>query len=305
MRKKKLSEILITCVLVLIMLTGIGIFLYPPFSSWWNARLQTKVIDDYNKAVGVLDSSKKEELLEQAHAYNASLAALDDPLADHAQLTEYSNVLDIPGTGILGYIDIPKIGVHLPVYHGTSPEVLNIAVGHLEGTSLPVGGAGCHAVISAHRGLPSARLFTDLDQLTEDDQFSISILDDIFTYEVDCISVVLPYEMELLRPEPGRDLVTLMTCTPYGINTHRLLVRGHRIDTVPEETADGEEVRRVRIPADAILVDNLISLPFLVIPLVIILIIYWSLSGKRRKKRYLSAYTVNKELNIQERKGEP
>lgn len=306
MRKKKLSEILLTILLVLIMLIGIAILLYPAFSSWWNERLQTKVIDDYNKAVGVLDSSKKEEMLEQAHAYNASLAALNDPLSEHVQLTEYSQVLDVPGNGIIGYIDIPKIGVHLPIYHGTSPEVLNIAVGHLEGTSLPVGGIGCHAVISAHRGLPSAKLFTELDQLTEDDQFSISVLDDIFTYEVDQISVVLPYEMNLLRPEPGKDLVTLMTCTPYGINTHRLLVRGHRIHTNTEEPAeDGAEVRKVRIPADAILVDNLISMPFIVIPLLIILIIYWSVSGKRKQKRYYSAYIVEKELNTEERKGEP
>ncbi len=306
MKKKKASDILLTALLVLIMLAGIAIFLYPAFSSWWNDRTQTKIIEEYNKAVGVLDTSQKDEMLDQAHAYNAALASLADPMSQYEALTDYSSVLNIPGTGIIGYIDIPKIGVHLPVYHGTSPEVLNVAVGHLEGTSLPVGGKGSHAVISAHRGLPSAKLFSDLDQLTEDDQFSISVLDDIFTYEVDQINVVRPYETELLRPEPDKDLVTLMTCTPYGINTHRLLVRGHRIDTViSEEEDEGDEtVRRVRIPADAILVDQMISLPFVIVPLVIVLIIYWTITGRRGKKRYLSAYTLQKELDQKERKGE-
>ena len=306
MKKKKASDILLTALLVLIMLAGIAIFLYPAFSSWWNDRTQTKIIEEYNKAVGVLDTSQKDEMLDQAHAYNAALASLADPMSQYEALTDYSSVLNIPGTGIIGYIDIPKIGVHLPVYHGTSPEVLNVAVGHLEGTSLPVGGKGSHAVISAHRGLPSAKLFSDLDQLTEDDQFSISVLDDIFTYEVDQINVVRPYEMELLRPVPDMDLVTLMTCTPYGINTHRLLVRGHRIatDTAGEADEADETVRRVRIPADAILVDQMISLPFVIVPLVIVLIIYWTITGRRGKKRYLSAYTLQKELDQKERKGE-
>lgn len=303
MRKKKASEILLTFALVLIMLLGIAIFLYPAFSNWWNEQRQSRVINDYNKAVSGLGAAEKDAMLERAHAYNSALAELHDPFAEHEMIPDYSNILDIPGTGIIGYIDIPKIGVHLPVYHGTSPEVLNIAVGHLEGTSLPVGGAGCHSVISAHRGLPSAKLFTELDKLTEDDQFSISILDDIFTYEVDKISVVLPYEMDALRPEPGKDLVTLMTCTPYGINTHRLLVRGSRIDTVPAEDEDAD-VHRVRIPADAILIDNLTALPFLIVPLAVILVIYWSLSGKRRGKRYHSAYTVQKQLDKTERTGD-
>ncbi|MBQ6040161.1 MAG: class C sortase [Oscillospiraceae bacterium] len=302
MRKKKASEILLTLALIFVMLLGIAIFLYPAFSNWWNEQRQTRVIDNYNKAVGVLDTSEKEAMLEQAHAYNSALAKLSDPFAEHETIPDYSSILDVPGTGIIGYIDIPKIGVHLPVYHGTSPEVLNIAVGHLEGTSLPVGGAGCHSVISAHRGLPSAKLFTELDQLTEDDQFSISILDDIFTYEVDKISVVLPYETDALRPEPGKDLVTLMTCTPYGINTHRLLVRGHRIDTVAAEDEDAE-AHRIRIPADAILIDNMTALPFLIVPLAVILIIYWSLSGKRSGKRYHSAYTVQKELDEKGKDG--
>ena len=310
MNKKKASDILITAALLLIMLAGIAILLYPAFSSWWNERTQSRVIDHYNQAVGSLDTSEKEKLLEQARAYNDSLSALPDPLSDYGQLSDYGTVLKIAGTEIIGYIDIPKIGVHLPIYNGTSPEVLNVAVGHLEGTSLPVGGKGCHAVISAHRGLPSAKLFTELDKLTEDDQFSISVLDDIFTYEVDQINVIRPYEMSLLRAEPGKDLVTLMTCTPYGINTHRLLVRGHRIDTVPaeEDAEDGETVRKVRIPADAIPADELNSMLFIVLPLALILLIYWYCSGKSGGKHYPSVYLVLKELDAKdtkERKGDP
>lgn len=309
MNKKKLSDFLVTAVLVLIMLTGIAIFLYPAFSSWWNERAQSKAIDHYNQAVGGLDTSEKEQMLEKAREYNSALSALHDPLADYSQLTDYSTVLKIAGTEIIGYIDIPKIGVHLPIYNGTSPEVLNVAVGHLEGTSLPVGGKGTHAVISAHRGLPSAKLFTELDKLTEDDQFSISVLDDIFTYEVDQINVVRPFEMELLRAEPGKDLVTLMTCTPYGINTHRLLVRGHRTDTAAaDEEEDDESVRRVRIPADAILADELHSVMFILLPLFLILVIYWTFSGRGGRKHYLSVYPLLKDLDAKaakERKGDP
>ena len=303
-KKRKLTDILLTALLILMMLTGIAIFLYPAFSNWWNERTQIKIIEDYNKAVGILDTSAKDKMLEQAYAYNAALAELADPLTEYASLTEYSSILDVTGTGIIGYVDVPKVGIHLPVYHGTSPEVLNVAVGHLEGTSFPVGEPGCHAVISAHRGLPSAKLFTALDQLTEDDQFSISVLDEVFTYEIDQISVVLPFEMDLLRTEPGRDLVTLMTCTPYGINTHRMLVRGHRIDPVTADEENAEPVRRVRIPADAILVEQLDSLPFIIVPIALILILYWTVSGKRKGKHYRSAYTLQKELDAQERKGE-
>ena len=304
MNKKKASDLLITAALILIMLTGIAIALYPAFSSWWNERTQTRVIDNYNKAVGSLDTSEKEKMLEKAHAYNDSLSELYNPFEDYGQLTDYSSVLKIAGTDIIGYIDIPKIGVHLPIYNGTSPEVLNVAVGHLEGTSLPVGGKGCHSVISAHRGLPSAKLFTELDKLTEDDQFSISVLDDVFTYEVDQISVVLPYERDLLLPQPGMDLVTLMTCTPYGINTHRLLVRGHRVDNITEE----EEVRRVRVPADAIPADTLSSELFIIVPLALLLLIYWIFGGKGGRRHYTSVYPVLKELDEQdakERKGDP
>ena len=292
-KKKKLSDVLTTVLLFLVMLIGIAVFCYPAFSSWWNERTQTRVIDNYNRTVGSLDISEKEDFLAGAHAYNEALSALADPLSEYGVLTDYDRILDVTRTGIIGYIDIPKIGVHLPVYHGTSPEVLNVAVGHLQGTSFPVGGAGCHAVISAHRGLPSAKLFTDLDQLTEDDRFTVSVLDEVLTYEVEQINVIRPFEMEYLRPQAGRDLVTLMTCTPYGINTHRLLVTAHRIDTITEE----ESVRRIRIPADAVLIDSMDALPFLVVPPAVLLLLYWAGSGNRKRKRYFSAFTVRKDLD--------
>ena len=297
-KKKKRSDILITALLIFAMLTGVAVFCYPAFSSWWNARVQTRVIDSYNRAVGSLDDSSKVDMLEQAHAYNTALSALPDPLNDYRQLADYDTILDVTGTGIIGYIDIPKISVHLPIYHGTSPEVLNDAVGHLEGTSFPVGGANCHSVISAHRGLPSAKLFTDLDRLTEDDRFTISVLDEVLTYEVETISVVRPFEMSGLRPVAGRDLVTLMTCTPYGINTHRLLVQAHRIDTMTEE----EVVRKVRIPADAVLLDDADILPVLLLPIAALLLIYWTCSKSGRHKKFVSAYTVRKATGETERK---
>ena len=179
----------------------------------------------------------------------------------------------------MGYIDIPKINTYLPIYHGTSPEVLNIAVGHIEGTSLPIGGKGRHSVISAHRGLPSARLFTDIDKLTENDTFSITVLDEVLEYEVDEINTVLPSEMDKLAPVPDMDYVTLMTCTPYGINTHRLLVRAHRIES--------DQPHTVKVNADAVPVDEIKVLPFIVIPVIILLILYWIISGWiiDRKKR--------------------
>ena len=296
--KKKASDIVFTAVLLLLMLIGIAVFLYPSFSSWWNERTQTRVIESYNKAVGELDTSEKDSILARAAEYNAALSALSDPLSDYEEIPDYNSILDITGTGIMGYIDIPKIGVHLPVYHGTSPEVLNVAVGHLQGSSLPIGGTGSHSVISAHRGLPSAKLFTELDQLTEDDRFSITILDEVLTYEIDQISVVLPHERDLLRAEPGRDLVTLMTCTPYGINTHRLLVRGRRIDDIPEE----ENVRKVRIPADAVLVDETDSLLVITVPLAILLIAFWLTGGRHRYKKHISEYSVMDitEINIKD-----
>ena len=176
----------------------------------------------------------------------------------------------------MGYITIAVIKVELPVYHGTSAEVVNIEAGHLKGSSLPVGGKNTHAVISAHRGLPSARLFTDLDQLVKGDTFTITILDQIFTYEVEEILIVNPDEMDKLAIIPDGDYVTLMTCTPYGVNTHRLLIRSHRIDTVYTKT--------VKVVADAVQVDPMLVLPVIAFILLIFLIIFWIVSSKNKPR---------------------
>ncbi|MBR5683468.1 MAG: class C sortase [Ruminococcus sp.] len=276
---KNRRSLLINIALFAVFAIGLCIMLYPSFSNWWNSGKQSRAIAVYDQTVSDMDNSVKDMLLERAEKYNNELAALSAPLSDYKKIKGYEQALDITGTGIMGYIDIPKINAYLPIYHGTSPEVLNIAVGHIEGTALPIGGKGRHSVISAHRGLPSAKLFTDIDKLTENDTFSITVLDEVLEYEVDEINTVLPHEMDKLAPIPDMDCVTLMTCTPYGINTHRLLVRAHRIES--------EQPHTVKVTADAVPVDEIKVLPFIVIPVIILLILYWIISGriKDRKKR--------------------
>ena len=271
--------LLVNIALFLVFAVGICIMLYPSFSNWWNSGKQSRAIAIYDQTVCDMDNTVKDMLLEKAEKYNRELAELSAPLIDYNKIKGYEQVLDVTSTGIMGYIDIPKINAYLPIYHGTSPEVLNIAVGHIEGTSLPIGGKGRHSVISAHRGLPSARLFTDIDKLTENDTFSITVLDEVLEYEVDEINTVLPSEMDKLAPVPDMDYVTLMTCTPYGINTHRLLVRAHRIES--------DQPHTVKVNADAVPVDEIKVLPFIVIPVIILLILYWIISGWiiDRKKR--------------------
>lgn len=214
---------------------------------------------------------------EAADAYNQRLAATPNSFFTPEQVSGYDETLDVSGTGIMGYITIPRIGVELPVYHGTSDGVLQVAAGHLEGSSLPVGGAGTHAVISAHRGLPSAKLFTNLDELEAGDTFTITVLDRVLTYEVDRISIVLPTETDLLQPVEGQDYVTLMTCTPYGINTHRLLVRGHRVNT-------RESQKHVRVTADATRIDPIITAPVIALPMLAVLLIWLLVTTRKRPK---------------------
>lgn len=245
--KKHLSTIFV----VLIFAVGIGLLAYPSFSNWWNERHQSIAIASYQETVKATDDSQNEAMLASAEAYNVQLAAdrasgdlLLGQLTDD-QVAAYKSELDITGTGIMGSIRIPKIDVELPIYHGTDEAVLQIAVGHLEGTSLPVGGVGTHAVLSGHRGLPSARLFTDIDSLGIGDVFMITCLNRKVTYEVDQILTVLPEETEALAIDPEMDYCTLVTCTPYGINSHRLLVRGHRIENLLD---DQIETIQVEIP---------------------------------------------------------
>ena len=228
-----------TILLVLIFFVGLAVMLYPTISDYINQHNQTRVVNSYAQQVDGLSDADYTAYFDAADVFNQEIAADPDALYHADRFSTYSTTLDVTGTGIMGYITIEKIGVELPIYHGTSDAVLQVAAGHLEGTSLPVGGASTHAVISAHRGLPSAKLFTNLDQLEVGDTFTITVLDRTLTYEVDNISIVLPTETDSLKVSEGKDYITLMTCTPYGINTHRLLVRGHRIplETV-EETVE-------------------------------------------------------------------
>lgn len=231
MKKKHISTIIIS----LIFLAGLGFLLYPTVSNLWNRAHQSRAIATYTKQVEKLDDSQDKEMLKAARKYNKSLLKK----SDHWKLSKkgkkkYESLLDVSGTGIMGYIEVPKIDCSLPIYHGTDEGALQIAIGHLEGSSLPVGGKSTHCVLSGHRGLPSARLFTDLDQMEEGDVFVLNVLGRKLAYEVDQIKVVLPDEMSDLEIVQGKDLCTLVTCTPYGINTHRLLVRGHRTKYIEE-----------------------------------------------------------------------
>ena len=221
--------------LAVVFLIGLGLLLYPTVSNWWNSRRQSQAIVEYTEQTSAMDKAHVAELLEAAHQYNAGLAADEGRFTPTpADTTEYENLLDVSDTGIMGYLEIPKLDVSTPIYHGTDESVLQSGAGHLEGSSLPVGGKGTHAVLSGHRGLPSSKLFTDLDDMEQGDVFMIHVLDRTLTYQVDQIVTVDPYDMDDLAIDPDQDYCTLVTCTPYGINTQRLLVRGHRI---PNRTA--------------------------------------------------------------------
>lgn len=243
--KKKWMSRLMTLLIVVVFVAGLSFLLYPTASNLWNQAHQSRAIATYTEQVEKLDDSSNKEMLKAARKYNKELLKK----ADHWKLSKkdkkkYESLLDVSGTGIMGYIEIPKIDCSLPVYHGTDEGALQIAIGHLEGSSLPVGGKSSHCVLSGHRGLPSARLFTDLDQMEEGDTFILNILGHKLAYEVDQIKVVLPEEMSDLEIQEGKDLCTLVTCTPYGINTHRLLVRGHRVKYVETKVQEQKEVSK-------------------------------------------------------------
>lgn len=266
-----------TIILILIFLVGLSVMLYPTVSDYVNQRHQSRALASYDETVNEMSDADYTAYFEAADAYNQRLAATPNSFFTPEQVSGYDETLDVSGTGIMGYITIPRIGVELPVYHGTSDGVLQVAAGHLEGSSLPVGGAGTHAVISAHRGLPSAELFTNLDELEAGDTFTITVLDRVLTYEVDRISIVLPTETDLLQPVEGQDYVTLMTCTPYGINTHRLLVRGHRVNT-------RESQKHVRVTADATRIDPIITAPVIALPMLAVLLIWLLVTTRKRPK---------------------
>ena len=277
MQLKKKRDIITTVVFGFIFLAGLSVMLYPTFSNWWNRNMTTHSITTYKEAVAEMDNDETEQILAEAHAYNEQLAQLYAPFTNFDSIPNYENILNISGTGVMGYVSIPNINVELPIYHGTSEGVLQIATGHIQGSSLPVGGSSTHAVISGHRGLPSARLFTDLDQIVEGDTFTINVLNEVYTYEVERILIILPTETDKLAIFPGEDIVTLMTCTPYGVNSHRLLIRGHRIETIYD--------KKIKVGADALQVDSMKVIPIVFVPLLILLFIYWRITGKRKQIR--------------------
>ena len=273
---------LATILLVAVFLVGVCLLLYPTVSDYWNSLHQTRAIGAYEDTLAAMTQEDYSGLFAQADDYNAALRTLGYPLteyktlAERPELTEYSRLLDVNGTGVMGYIDIPKIGVELPIYHGVDASVLNIAAGHLEGTSLPVGGEGTHCVLSAHRGLPSARLFTDLDRLAVGDTFTITTLNRLLTYEVDRVLIVEPEQVDTLAIEDGEDYCTLLTCTPYGINTQRLLVRGRRIENAVKKPA-------IYVPADMVQIDPFVVTPAVAAPMLLILLVVLMIRYRKRR----------------------
>ena len=267
-----------TILLILILLIGLSLMLYPSLADWWNSFHSSRSIASYVEQVANIDDAQYEELWDAAWDYNQSLLHRpNDFLLSDEQKEIYKSLLDFGGNGIMGYIEIPMIDVMLPIYHGTKESVLQIAVGHLDWTSLPVGGAGSHCVVSGHRGLPSARLFTDLDKLKVGDVFMLHVLNEILTYEIDQILIVEPQDTDPLLIEPGKDLCTMVTCTPYGINSHRMLVRGHRIESQ-------EEAKVIRITADAVRIEPLMVAPFVAVPILLVLLIILLLPKQKKGK---------------------
>lgn len=254
-----------TIIMVLFFFIGLLILLYPTISNHFNQKRQSRAITDYEKILKNYSKKDYSDILSIADTYNEELRKLDNPFITYDTLKGYSQLLNTNNDGMIGYLTIDKIKVELPIYHGTSDKVLSTAIGHLEGSSLPIGGKGTHSVLSAHRGLPSSKLFTDLDKLSLGDIFTITVLDQVLTYQVDKISIIKPNEIEDLKIDNNNDYVTLMTCTPYGINTHRLLVRGIRVSN--------NNLKKAYITTEAFIVNKLIVVLFLTIPIIIFLLL--------------------------------
>lgn len=255
-------------------MAGLCLLLYPSFADYWNSFHQSRAIATYAEKVAELDDKTYERVWNQAVEYNKKLTTRPfNLMLSEQEIREYEQLLNIDGTSVMGYIEIPKIRCALPIYHGTDDTVLQVAVGHIQGTSLPTGGKSTHCVLSGHRGLPSAKIFTDIDRLVAGDTFMIRTLDNTLTYEVDRINIVLPDQVDDLRIEEGKDLCTLVTCTPYGINTHRLLVRGHRIKTT----------NNIRVVADAQQIAPIFVAPLIAVPILLGLLI-WLIVSTRKKK---------------------
>lgn len=268
----KIKQNFITILLVFILLVGLAMLTYPTVSDYWNSFHQSKAVAGYVEKVEDLSKADYSRMLSDAEVYNKTLdqGVIPDLNIDKATEDTYNQTLDIDGSGIMAYVEIPKLNTIMPIYHGIDDSVLQVAIGHIPGTSLPVGGLGTHSVISGHRGLPSAKLFTDIDQLVEGDTFLIQVLDQTLTYEVDQILTVTPDDVSALEIDPQQDYVTLVTCTPYGVNSHRLLVRGHRIEN---------EMKQARVTSEATQVKPILVAPFVGLILLMILFIVSKLYG--------------------------
>lgn len=279
-----MKQIIIKALPFVALFTGIILLLYPTVSEHINAMHQSKAIQAYNEITDAISNEQQNRILEAAHDYNKRIAAAENPILAPEKIPNYDKTLDITGTGIMGYLTIPKIKVELPIYHSVDDNVLQIAAGHLPGTSLPVGGNGTHSVMSGHRGLPSAKLFTDLDKMEPGDIFYITVMSDVLTYQVNQVKIVKPYEIDDLKVEPNKDYCTLFTCTPYGINSHRLLVRGERVET--------KEEYKVYVANDVFIVSPLIVAPIIAAPVLLVLLILLMLKGRKKDKHSLQ----NKKL---------
>ena len=262
MSKKKISLI----VMLVLLFIGFSVLLYPSISTYWNSKHQSVVISNYEQFLQNFSEEEYNRMFEDAFEYNSRLNNLEYPLREYYMVDGYEDILNVDGNGVFGYLTIPSIGVELPLYHGTSDNVLAFAAGHMEGTSLPVGGASTHSVLSAHRGLPNAKLFTDLDKLQKGDFFTITILNRVLTYEIDSILTVKPENISDIMIEKGEDYCTLVTCTPYGVNTHRLLVRGTRVDTLSK--------KKTYIGAEAYRIDEMVVTPIVALPMLLIFILF-------------------------------
>ena len=267
-----------TTILILVFFVGLSLLLYPTISDYWNSFHSSKAIATYAAEVAKLDPISYDQIWEEARTYNKMLAEKKNKyILSEEEYAAYEKLLDITGTGIMAEIEIPSVRVDLPVYHGMDESVLQVAAGHLEWSSFPVGGESTHCVISAHRGLPSAKLFTNLDELAEGDVFLLRTLDELLTYEVDQILIVEPEDISALHIESGKDLCTLVTCTPYGINSHRLLVRGHRVETV-------DTLSWAKVTSDALQVEPIIVAPLLALGIIAVLLVVVGISDNYKKK---------------------
>lgn len=254
-----------TIILIVVFLVGLSVLLYPSVSNYYNSFHQSRAVASYDADMGKLTDTDTSAYLQTAETYNKALLqkGVSSFTLTDAEEQAYNQLLNVDGTGMMGYLTIKKLGIQLPIYHGTSESVLAAGIGHLAGSSLPVGGIGTHCVLSGHRGLPSAKLLTDLDQMEVGDTFTLTILHETLTYEVDQILIVEPEDVTALAIDPKEDYCTLVTCTPYGINTQRLLVRGYRVKT-PQE---------IYVAADAVRIDPLMVAPAIAAPILLVLLI--------------------------------